>query len=115
MPVTVSGNATAGSAASAPAAPPQAKISAQAGVRIDFSRAAVVAQTDPDGKLRQLLSGQPAGAITRSASAGSLGAPLAEMTVTFAGWSQYGGGKRVVVNHADDLKTSYNHTWHRSI
>jgi murein DD-endopeptidase MepM/ murein hydrolase activator NlpD len=64
----------------ASAVAPQPQISAEAGAQIDFSRSAVVTQADPDGKLKQLLSAQSAGAISRAASAGSLGAPLAVMT-----------------------------------
>ncbi|GAB3541924.1 hypothetical protein GCM10027403_33970 [Arthrobacter tecti] len=30
-------------------------------------------------------------------------------TVTFAGWHAYGGGNRVVVEHGNGLKTTYNH------
>lgn len=30
-------------------------------------------------------------------------------TVTFAGWHAYGGGNRVVVEHANGLETTYNH------
>lgn len=30
-------------------------------------------------------------------------------TVTEAGWSQYGGGNRIVVDHGNGLKTTYNH------
>jgi murein DD-endopeptidase MepM/ murein hydrolase activator NlpD len=128
---------------------PQPQVSAEAGAQIDFSRSAVVTQADPDGKLKQLLSAQSAGAITPAASAGSLGAPLASLstaspfgyrvspitggsgdfhrgqdyvaqcgtsvlaaatgTVTFAGWHQYGGGNRVVVDHGNGLETTYNH------
>ncbi|WP_346926368.1 M23 family metallopeptidase [uncultured Arthrobacter sp.] len=47
--------------------------------KIDFNRTAVTTQGDPDGKLKQLLSAQSVGSITRAASAGSLGAPLAQM------------------------------------
>ena len=65
-------------AASAVTAQPQ--ISAEAGAQIDFSRSAVVTQADPDGKLKQLLSAQSAGSVSRAASAGSLGAPLATLT-----------------------------------
>lgn len=65
-------------AASAVTAQPQ--ISAEAGAQIDFSRSAVVTQADPDGKLKQLLSAQSAGAVSRAASAGSLGAPLATLS-----------------------------------
>jgi murein DD-endopeptidase MepM/ murein hydrolase activator NlpD len=133
----------------ASAVTPQPEVSAEAGAQIDFSRSAVVTQADPDGKLKQLLSAQSAGAITRAASAGSLGAPLAVMTtaspfgyrvspitggtgdfhrgqdyvaqcgtsvmaaatgtVTFAGWHEYGGGNRVVVDHGNGLETTYNH------
>lgn len=59
--------------------PQQPAISAEAGAQIDFSRSAVVTQADPDGKLKQLLSAQSAGAVSRAASVGSLGAPLASM------------------------------------
>ena len=47
--------------------------------KIDFNRTAVTTQGDPDGKLKQLLSAQSVGSITRAASAGSLGAPLAQL------------------------------------
>lgn len=30
-------------------------------------------------------------------------------TVTFAGWHEYGGGNRVVVDHGNGLETTYNH------
>ncbi|MEO5315415.1 peptidoglycan DD-metalloendopeptidase family protein [Pseudarthrobacter sp. CC12] len=136
-------------AASAVSTAPQPEISAAPGARIDFSRSPVATKADPDGKLKQLLSAQSAGAITRAASAGTLGAPLAAMTtvspfglrvspitggsgdfhrgqdlvaqcgtsvlaaaagtVTFASWDQYGGGNRVVVDHGNGLKTTYNH------
>lgn len=64
----------------ASAVTPQPQISAEAGARIDFSRSAVVTQADPDGKLKQLLSAQSAGSVSRAASAGSLGAPLSALT-----------------------------------
>ncbi|APX00488.1 M23 family metallopeptidase [Arthrobacter sp. QXT-31] len=138
-----------GQAASALSAAAQPEISATAGARIEFSRSQVATKADPDGKLKQLLSAQSAGAITSAASAGTLGAPLATMTtvspfgyrvspitggsgdfhrgqdlvaqcstsvlaaaagtVTFAGWHPYGGGNRVVVDHGNGLKTTYNH------
>ncbi|MET3720863.1 MULTISPECIES: M23 family metallopeptidase [unclassified Arthrobacter] len=58
---------------------PQPEVSAEAAAKIDFSRSAVVTQGDPDGKLKQLLSAQSAGSITPASSAGSLGAPLAQL------------------------------------
>ena len=64
----------------ASAVTPQPQISAEAGAQIDFSRSAVVTQADPDGKLKQLLSAQSAGSVSRAASAGSLGAPLAALS-----------------------------------
>jgi murein DD-endopeptidase MepM/ murein hydrolase activator NlpD len=127
----------------------QPEISAEAAAKIDFSRSSVVTLGDPDGKLKQLLSAQSVGSITRAASAGTLGAPLAHLvtaspfgyrvspitggagdfhrgqdfvaqcgtsvlaaasgTVTFAGWHQFGGGNRVVVDHGNGLETTYNH------
>jgi murein DD-endopeptidase MepM/ murein hydrolase activator NlpD len=139
----------AGQTTSAASAAPQPEISAESAARIDFSRSSVVTLGDPDGKLKQLLSAQSAGSITRAASAGSLGAPLASLvtaspfgfrvspitggtgdfhrgqdfvaqcgtsvlaaasgTVTFAGWHQFGGGNRVVVDHGNGLETTYNH------
>jgi murein DD-endopeptidase MepM/ murein hydrolase activator NlpD len=143
MAMPESGQTTSVSAA------PQPEISAESAARIDFSRSSVVTLGDPDGKLKQLLSAQSAGSITRAASAGSLGAPLASLvtaspfgfrvspitggsgdfhrgqdfvaqcgtpvlaaasgTVTFAGWHQFGGGNRVVVDHGNGLETTYNH------
>lgn len=47
--------------------------------KIDFSRTAITTQSDPDGKLKQLLSAQSAASVTRDASSGSLGAPLSEL------------------------------------
>nr|WP_246224016.1 M23 family metallopeptidase [Pseudarthrobacter psychrotolerans] len=43
------------------------------------------------------------GACTTAVSAAGAG------TVTEAGWSQYGGGDRIVVDHGNGLKTTYNH------
>jgi murein DD-endopeptidase MepM/ murein hydrolase activator NlpD len=64
----------------ASAVTPLPQISAEASAQIDFSRSAVVTQADPDGKLKQLLSAQSAGSVSREASAGSLGAPLAALS-----------------------------------
>lgn len=54
----------------------QPDVTAAAGAKVDFSRTAVTTKGDPDGKLKQLLSAQSVGSITRAASAGTLGAPL---------------------------------------
>lgn len=151
VPVTgpVMATAESGQAASAVSATAQPEISAAAGAQIDFSRSSVVTQGDPDGKLKQLLSAQSVGSVTRAASAGTLGAPLAQLVtaspfgfrvspitggtgdfhrgqdfvaqcgtsvlaaasgkVTFAGWHQFGGGNRVVIDHGNGLETTYNH------
>jgi murein DD-endopeptidase MepM/ murein hydrolase activator NlpD len=69
-----------GTPVAASAVTPQPAVTAEAGAQIDFSRSAVVTQADPDGKLKQLLSAQSAGAVSSAASAGSLGAPLATMS-----------------------------------
>ncbi|HEY8752581.1 MAG TPA: peptidoglycan DD-metalloendopeptidase family protein [Arthrobacter sp.] len=151
FPVTgpVMATPESGQAASAVSATAQPEISAAAGAQIDFSRSSVVTQGDPDGKLKQLLSAQSVGSVTRAASAGTLGAPLAQLVtaspfgyrvspitggtgdfhrgqdfvaqcgtsvlaaasgkVTFAGWHQFGGGNRVVIDHGNGLETTYNH------
>jgi murein DD-endopeptidase MepM/ murein hydrolase activator NlpD len=58
------------------AAQPEVKAAA---AEINFNRTAVTTKGDPDSKLKQLLSAQSVGTITRAASAGSLGAPLDAM------------------------------------
>ncbi|XAS64683.1 M23 family metallopeptidase [Micrococcaceae bacterium Sec5.8] len=50
-----------------------------ADAKIDFNRSAVTTQSDPDGKLKQLLSAQSVGSVTRAASTGVLGAPLDDL------------------------------------
>ena len=62
------------------AAASQPDVTAASAAKIDFSRTAVTTKGDPDGKLKQLLSAQSVGSITRAASSGSLGTPLATMT-----------------------------------
>ena len=79
-PVLATDGAGTASSVAASAVTPTPEISAEATAQIDFSRSAVVTQADPDGKLKQLLSAQSADAISRAASAGSLGAPLATLT-----------------------------------
>ncbi|WP_346960614.1 M23 family metallopeptidase [uncultured Arthrobacter sp.] len=73
-PVTATESARAGSVSAA--AQPEVKAAA---AEINFSRTAVTTKGDPDSKLKQLLSAQSVGTITRAASAGSLGAPLDAM------------------------------------
>nr|WP_043419479.1 M23 family metallopeptidase [Arthrobacter globiformis] len=65
-----------GEASASVASPAQPKVSAEAAAEIDFSRTSVSTTGDPDGKLKQLLSAQSAGSISRSASVGTLGGPL---------------------------------------
>ena len=76
-PVMATGTGAPAGSVSAAAQP---DVTAAAAAKIDFSRTAVTTMGDPDGKLKQLLSAQSAGTITRAASAGSLGAPLEQMT-----------------------------------
>jgi murein DD-endopeptidase MepM/ murein hydrolase activator NlpD len=78
-PVLAAGEQQAGASASAAAPAAQPKVSAEAAAKIDFSRTSVSTTGDPDGKLKQLLSAQSASSISRSASLGSLGAPLSTM------------------------------------
>lgn len=70
-PVMASDPARSGSVSAA--AQPEVKAPA---AEINFNRTAVTTKGDPDSKLKQLLSAQSVGSITRAASAGSLGAPL---------------------------------------
>ncbi|OAE00836.1 M23 family metallopeptidase [Arthrobacter sp. OY3WO11] len=79
-PVMATDNAGSVAPVAASAVTPQPQVSAEAGAQIDFSRSAVVTEADPDGKLKQLLSAQSAGSVSRAASAGSLGAPLAALS-----------------------------------
>jgi murein DD-endopeptidase MepM/ murein hydrolase activator NlpD len=65
-----------GEASASVASPAQPKVSAEAAAKIDFSRTSVSTTGDPDGKLKQLLSAQSAGSVSRSASVGTLGGPL---------------------------------------
>ncbi len=60
----------------------QPDVTATEAAKVDFSRTAVTTKGDPDGKLKQLLSAQSAGSVTRAASAGTLGAPLDQMIAT---------------------------------
>lgn len=83
-PVMATDNASGVTPVAASAVTPQPQVSAEAGAQIDFSRSAVVTQADPDGKLKQLLSAQSAGSVSRAASAGSLGAPLAALSTASA-------------------------------
>jgi len=54
-------------------------VTAAAAAKVDFNRTAVTTKGDPDGKLKQLLSAQSLGTITRAASAGTLDAPLDQL------------------------------------
>ncbi|WP_354263440.1 M23 family metallopeptidase [Arthrobacter sp. OAP107] len=73
-PVLAAGEQGGASASAASLAQP--KVSAEPAAKIDFSRTSVSTTGDPDGKLKQLLSAQSAGSISRAASVGTLGGPL---------------------------------------
>jgi murein DD-endopeptidase MepM/ murein hydrolase activator NlpD len=79
VPATSPVMATDAGASGALAAVSQPDVTAAPAAKIDFSRTAVTTKGDPDGKLKQLLSAQSAGSITRAASSGSLGAPMEKM------------------------------------
>lgn len=76
VPATSPVLATDAGSAGAVSAAAQPNVTAESAAKIDFGRTAVTTKGDPDGKLKQLLSAQSAGSITRAASSGSLGAPL---------------------------------------
>jgi murein DD-endopeptidase MepM/ murein hydrolase activator NlpD len=72
--MTATGETGIGGAVLSAAVQPQ--VSAAAAAKVDFSRSVVSTTSDPDSKLKQLLSAQSASTVSRAASAGSLGAPL---------------------------------------
>jgi murein DD-endopeptidase MepM/ murein hydrolase activator NlpD len=79
VPATSPMMATSADSSGAVSAAAQPDVTAAAAAKVDFSRTAVTTQGDPDGKLKQLLSAQSVGSITRAASSGTLGAPLGEL------------------------------------
>ena len=79
VPATGPVMATDAGVAGTVAAASQPDVTAASAAKIDFSRTAVTTKGDPDGKLKQLLSAQSVGSITRAASSGSLGAPMDKM------------------------------------
>jgi len=76
MPGTGAMTAADSAQGSALAAGAQPEIPASATAKIDFSRAAVSTQADPDSRLKQLLSAQSAGGIKAASAKGTLGSPL---------------------------------------
>ncbi|WP_346925452.1 M23 family metallopeptidase [uncultured Arthrobacter sp.] len=95
--------------------------------KIDFNRTTVTTKGDPDGKLKQLLSAQSVGSITRAASAGSLGAPLAQMVTVSpfglrvspitGGAGEIHRGEDLVAQCGDDVRSAASGTvtfagWH---
>ncbi|MGO4228780.1 M23 family metallopeptidase [Arthrobacter sp. YAF34] len=78
VPVTSPVMANTG-ASGALSAAVQPDVTAAAAAKVDFSRTAIATKGDPDGKLKQLLSAQSVGSITRAASKGTLGPPLDQM------------------------------------
>ncbi|WP_084033583.1 M23 family metallopeptidase [Arthrobacter sp. 35/47] len=58
------------------------------------------------------LTGVPGEMHTGIDLTGSCSTPVtaaASGTISEAGWSPYGGGNRIVVDHGNGLKTTYNH------
>ncbi|WP_404800729.1 M23 family metallopeptidase, partial [Arthrobacter vasquezii] len=58
------------------------------------------------------LTGVPGEMHTGIDLTGSCSTPVmaaASGVITEAGWSPYGGGNRIVIDHGDGLKTTYNH------
>jgi murein DD-endopeptidase MepM/ murein hydrolase activator NlpD len=84
VPVSSPMTATSADSSGAVSAAAQPDITAAAAAKVDFSRTAVTTQGDPDGKLKQLLSAQSVGSITRAASSGTLGAPLKQLVPSSA-------------------------------
>jgi hypothetical protein len=79
VPVSNPMMATSADSSGTVSAAVQPDVTAAAAAKLDFSRTAVTTQGDPDGKLKQLLSAQSVGSITRAASSGTLGAPLEQL------------------------------------
>ncbi|MDJ0313172.1 M23 family metallopeptidase [Arthrobacter sp. H35-D1] len=73
---------------------------------------AALTVTSPFGYRTNPLTGAAAELHTGTDFAGSCGTAVFAAgagTVTEAGWSQYGGGNRIVVDHGGGIKTTYNH------
>lgn len=68
--------------------------------------------TSPFGYRTNPLTGAGGELHTGIDFAGACGTPVMASgsgTVTEAGWSSYGGGNRIVVDHGGGIKTTYNH------
>ncbi|MFJ5696787.1 M23 family metallopeptidase [Arthrobacter sp. NPDC093139] len=91
-------------------APKPARASApSAGLRAPLASTIV---TSPYGHRVNPLTGAIGELHTGLDFAGACGTPVlaaARGKVTEAGWSPYGGGNRIVVDHGKGLKTTYNH------
>lgn len=91
-------------------APKPARASApSAGLRAPLASTIV---TSPFGHRVNPLTGAMGELHTGLDFAGACGTPVlaaARGKVTEAGWSPYGGGNRIVVDHGKGLKTTYNH------
>ncbi|MCQ9164166.1 M23 family metallopeptidase [Arthrobacter sp. STN4] len=96
---------TAAPAAQTPAAPDQPS----SGLRPPLAALTV---TSPFGYRSNPLTGAGGELHTGIDFAGTCGTAVFASgagTVTEAGWSQYGGGNRIVVDHGGGIKTTYNH------
>ncbi|MFQ4149789.1 M23 family metallopeptidase [Arthrobacter sp. LAPM80] len=96
--------------AAAPQAPEQAPaVQAAAGLRAPL---AVLTVTSPFGYRTNPLTGAAAEmhtGIDFGAACGTAVFAAGAGTVTEAGWSQYGGGNRIVVDHGGGIQSTYNH------
>ena len=92
------------------AAPKSARVSApSAGLRAPLASVNV---SSPFGLRGNPLTGAAGEMHTGLDLAGACNTPVlaaAAGKVTEAGWSPYGGGNRIVVDHGKGLKTTYNH------
>lgn len=97
-----------------PAAAPESAVPAQPAASASALLApplAVLQVTSPFG-LRSNPITRVGEMHTGTDFAGACGTPViasAAGTVTEAGWSAYGGGNRIVIDHGAGIKTTYNH------
>jgi murein DD-endopeptidase MepM/ murein hydrolase activator NlpD len=96
-------------AASAPAAPASSPAAPSQGLSAPLASMKV---SSPFGLRVNPLTGSTGEWHTGIDLTGACSTPVfaaGSGTVVEAGWSQYGGGNRIVVDHGNGLKTTYNH------